>query len=58
MKSLYPDSGSGEAEFGSLHDRSAYASLKCAYDPANALGDLYAKCVSRGRAPTQAGGPP
>jgi FAD/FMN-containing dehydrogenase len=50
LKSLYSDSYYSEAEFWALHDRKAYAALKRAYDPANALGDLYAKCVTRGRA--------
>ena len=48
LKSLYSDSYYGEEEFWTLHDRPAYADLKRAYDPANALGDLYAKCVGRG----------
>jgi FAD/FMN-containing dehydrogenase len=50
LKSLYSDSYYGEAEFWTLHDRAAYTALKRAYDPANALGDLYAKCVGRGAA--------
>jgi FAD/FMN-containing dehydrogenase len=55
LKSLYSDSYYSEAEFWSLHDRGAYDSLKRAYDPANALGDLYAKCVGeRGATPRQA----
>ena len=49
LKSLYSDSYYTEAEFWALHDRSAYAELKRAYDPDNRLGDLYAKCVSHGR---------
>jgi len=56
LKSLYSDSYYSEAEFWALHDRNAYARLKRSYDPANALGDLYAKCSSRRRAPTQDGG--
>ncbi|MBK6863957.1 MAG: FAD-binding oxidoreductase [Ideonella sp.] len=45
LKSLYSDSYYSEAEFWALHDRAAYAQLKRAVDPADALGDLYAKCV-------------
>jgi len=44
LKSLYSDSYYSEAEFWALHDRDAYAALKRAFDPGNALGDLYAKC--------------
>jgi len=47
VKSLYSESYYPESEFWALHDRAAYAALKRAYDPANALGDLYAKCVVR-----------
>ncbi len=56
LKSLYSDSYYPEAEFWALHDRKAYACLKRAYDPANALGDLYAKCVLRGGARNRGGG--
>jgi len=47
IKSLYSDSYFTEDEFWSVYDRSAYAALKAKYDPQAALGDLYAKCVSR-----------
>jgi FAD/FMN-containing dehydrogenase len=47
VKSLYSDSYFGEEEFWSIYDRAAYATLKARYDPAGALGDLYAKCVLR-----------
>ncbi|HKU85848.1 MAG TPA: FAD-binding oxidoreductase [Casimicrobiaceae bacterium] len=47
VKSLYSDSYFGEDEFWSIYDRRAYEALKARYDPGNALGDLYAKCVLR-----------
>ena len=47
IKSLYSDSYFTESEFWATYDKSAYAALKASYDPANALGDLYAKCVLR-----------
>ena len=47
IKSLYSDSYYAEDEFWSLYDRRVYAALKAKYDPQGALGDLYAKCVSR-----------
>jgi FAD/FMN-containing dehydrogenase len=58
LKSLYSDSYYSEVEFWALHDRGAYALLKRAYDPANALGDLYAKCGSRANARATGGGAP
>ena len=36
-----------EDEFWAIYDRGAYDALKRRYDPAGALGDLYAKCVLR-----------
>lgn len=48
VKSLYSDSYFTEDEFWSIYARDAYAALKRRYDPAGALGDLYAKCVHRG----------
>jgi len=56
LKSLYSDSYYSEAEFWAQHDRSAYALLKRAYDPANVLGDLFAKCCSPAIAPPRSGG--
>ena len=50
LKSLYSESYYAEDEFWALHDRAAYDRLKRAYDPAGALGDLYAKCVGGGSA--------
>ena len=47
IKSLYSDSYFTEDEFWAIYNKSAYAALKQKYDPANALGDLYAKCVRR-----------
>ena len=47
IKSLYSDSYFTEDEFWSIYNRPAYAALKARYDPAGALGDLYAKCVLR-----------
>jgi len=47
VKSLYSESYYSEGEFWALHDRAAYGALKRTYDPANALGDLYTKCVVR-----------
>jgi FAD/FMN-containing dehydrogenase len=47
IKSLYSDSYFTEDEFWSIYNRRAYAALKARYDPAGALGDLYAKCVLR-----------
>jgi len=58
LKSLYSDSYYSEAEFWALHDRSAYVLLKRAYDPANALGDLYAKCSPRADTQAMDGGTP
>ena len=45
VKSLYSDSYFSEDEFWSIYDRRAYVAVKERYDPAGALGDLYAKCV-------------
>ena len=47
IKSLYSDSYFTEEEFWSIYNRDAYTALKAKYDPAGALGDLYAKCVMR-----------
>ena len=47
IKSLYSDSYFTEKEFWDIYDRGAYDALKRRYDPAGALGDLYAKCVLR-----------
>jgi FAD/FMN-containing dehydrogenase len=47
IKSLYSDSYFTEDEFWSVYDRRAYAALKTKYDAQGALGDLYAKVVSR-----------
>ena len=47
IKSLYSDSYFTEDEFWAIYDRPAYARLKEMYDPAGALGDLYAKTVLR-----------
>jgi len=45
IKSLYSDSYFTEDEFWAIYNKNAYAALKQKYDPGNALGDLYAKCV-------------
>ena len=47
IKSLYSDSYFTEDEFWEIYNRPAYAALKERYDPAGALGDLYAKTVLR-----------
>src|SRR5215831_14338832 len=47
IKSLYSDSYFTEDQFWSVYDRRAYAALKAKYDAQGALGDLYAKVVSR-----------
>ncbi|HEX8011535.1 MAG TPA: FAD-binding oxidoreductase [Casimicrobiaceae bacterium] len=47
IKSLYSDSYFTEEEFWRSYDRDAYRALKKRYDPAGALGDLYAKTVLR-----------
>ena len=47
LKSLYSDSYYTEDEFWRIFDRDAYRRLKARYDPRDALGDLYAKCVLR-----------
>jgi FAD/FMN-containing dehydrogenase len=47
IKSLYSDSYFSEDEFWAIYNRPAYAALKARYDPAGALGDLYAKTVLR-----------
>jgi hypothetical protein len=47
IKSLYSDSYFTEDEFWAIYNRPAYAALKEKYDPAGALGDLYAKTVLR-----------
>jgi hypothetical protein len=47
IKSLYSDSYFSEDEFWAIYNRPAYAELKQKYDPAGALGDLYAKTVRR-----------
>ena len=47
IKSLYSDSYFSEEEFWAIYNRPAYAALKERYDPAGALGDLYAKTVMR-----------
>ena len=47
IKSLYSDSYFSEEEFWAIYNRPAYAALKERYDPAGALGDLYAKTVLR-----------
>ena len=46
-KSLYSDSYYTPDEFWRIFDHAAYSTLKARYDPANALPDLYAKCVLR-----------
>ena len=45
IKSLYSSSFYEEAEFNRLYGGDAYRTLKQRYDPAGALGELYAKCV-------------
>jgi FAD/FMN-containing dehydrogenase len=45
LKSLYSDSYFTEAEFAASYGGTAYAELKARYDPGNALGDRYRKCV-------------
>ena len=47
IKSLYSDSYFSEDEFWAIYNRPAYKALKERYDPAGALGDLYAKTVMR-----------
>jgi FAD/FMN-containing dehydrogenase len=47
IKSLYSDSYFTRDEFWAIYDRRAYDAIKARYDPAGALGDLYAKCVLR-----------
>jgi FAD/FMN-containing dehydrogenase len=47
VKSLYSDSYYGQDEFWSIYDGATYRTLKEQYDPGNAFGDLYAKCVLR-----------
>ena len=47
LKSLYSESFYTPEEFWSIFDRTSYERLKSRYDPAGALGDLYAKCVLR-----------
>ena len=47
IKSLYSDSYFSEDEFWAIYNRPAYMALKEKYDPAGALGDLYAKTVMR-----------
>ena len=47
VKSLYSDSYFTEDEFWTIYARAAYLDVKARYDPANVLGDLYAKCVLR-----------
>ena len=45
IKSLYSSSFYGEEEFDRIYGGATYDALKQRYDPARALGDLYAKCV-------------
>ncbi len=45
IKSLYSSSFYPEDEFRRIYGGTAYRDLKARYDPSNALGDLYAKCV-------------
>ena len=47
VKSLYSDSYFTEAAFWSIFDGRAYTAVKKRYDPAGAVGDVYAKCVLR-----------
>ena len=47
IKSLYSSSFYDEAEFHRIYGGDAYRILKQRYDPDNALGGLYAKCVRR-----------
>ncbi|MFO1292884.1 MAG: FAD-binding oxidoreductase [Rubrivivax sp.] len=46
-KSLYSECWHTREEFWAQHDEAAYRELKRAYDPAGALGDLYAKVTRR-----------
>ena len=45
IKSLYSSSFYSKDAFERIYGGDAYRRVKQAYDPANALGDLYAKCV-------------
>ena len=45
IKSLYSSSFYGEEEFHRIYGGDAYRALKERYDPGNALGELFAKCV-------------
>jgi len=49
LKSLYSDSYFTPDEFHTAYGGDAYAALKARYDPGNALGDRYRKCVLRQR---------
>jgi FAD/FMN-containing dehydrogenase len=51
LKSLYSDSYYTEDEFRAAYGGAEYAALKARYDPDGRQGDLYAKCVTGGRAP-------
>jgi FAD/FMN-containing dehydrogenase len=46
-KTLYSESWYTPEEFWAGHDLEAYRALKARYDPAQRLGDLYAKCCMR-----------
>lgn len=45
IKSLYSSSFYDREEFDRIYGGDAYRELKARYDPGNALGDLYDKCV-------------
>ena len=45
IKSLYSSSFYGREEFNRVYGGNAYRQLKERYDPGNALGELYDKCV-------------
>jgi FAD/FMN-containing dehydrogenase len=47
IKSLYSDAYFDRDEFHAIYGGPLYDALKRRYDPGNALGDLYAKCVER-----------
>ena len=45
IKSLYSSSFYGREEFNRIYGGNAYRQLKDRYDPSNALGEIYDKCV-------------
>ena len=47
IKSLYSDAFYAEDEFWRQYGGNAYLALKARYDPGDALGNLYDKCVRR-----------